>query len=92
MSETGWPARREAYITRIEVLIEALAEETRSMKVETACLSSFAAAQDELAPGVHSLKVEIAKLRREGAYFFWITMGLSLFLWALTITLIFLRT
>ena len=32
--DTDWPARRDAYITRIEILVEALAEEIRGVREE----------------------------------------------------------
>ena len=83
--ETDWPARREAYITRIEVLIEALAEEIRGTE-------EVRGIREE----VGGLKAETALLRQEGKTAFRWTIGLliviSILIWIATLTLIFLRT
>ena len=81
--EADWPARREAYITRIEVLVEALAKEMRGTE-------GVRGIREE----VGGLKAETALLRQESKTAFRWTIGLliviSILMWIATLTLIFL--
>ena len=83
--ETDWPARREAYITRIEVLLEVLAKAIRGTEEVR-----------EIREEVGVLKTETALLRQKSKTAFRWTIGLmiviSILMWIATLTLIFLRT